>query len=79
VYTPAQECALSRGRRALAVTAPGLNSSPAVMVITVSIFVAAAVLAAIATRRWMTTDVRMEPISQWWLARQRNQDLAQGC
>ena len=49
------------------------------MVITSIVFVPAAVLAAIAMRKWVTADVSMEPVSQWWLAQQRNQDLAQGC
>lgn len=50
------------------------------MVITASIAaVALAVLVGYATRKCVTGIVRMEPVSQWWLAQQRHQDFVKNC
>ena len=50
------------------------------MVIAASIAVIAlAVLVGCAMRKWITGIVRMEPVSQWWLAEQRHQDFVKNC
>jgi len=50
------------------------------MVIAASIAViAVAALAGYAMRKWVTGIVRMEPVSEWWLAQQRHQDFVKHC